>query len=143
MQIIPSSKDHLTTSDVRGIIALKQAFPTSVDTKGNMPEEYTICVDPSITPVQHTYGKVPIEAREEIEKALQKMVDKGIITPVAEPTECVSSLIYPRKSDGTIHPCLDPCDLNKAIIREHYKAPTLDEISHRLSSAIVFSKLDA
>ena len=31
----------------------------------------------------------------------------------------------------------------KAIIQEHYKAPTLDEITHKLSGAKVFSKLDA
>ena len=108
-----------------------------------MPGQYTIRVDTSIHPMQHTRRKVPIEAREEIEKALQKMVDNEIITPVTEPTKWVSSLTYPRKSDGSIHPCFDPCDLNKAIICEHYKAPTLEEISHKLSNATVFSKLDA
>ena len=108
-----------------------------------MPGQYTIRVDTSIHPVQHTRRKVPIEAREEIEKALQKMVDNEIITPVTEPTKWVSSLTYPRKSDGSICPCLDPSNLNKAIIHEHYKAPTLEEISHKLSSATVFSKLDA
>ena len=30
-----------------------------------------------------------------------------------------------------------------AIIREHYKAPTLDEITHKLIGTKVFSKLDA
>ena len=70
------------------------------------------------------------------------MVDKGILTPVTEPTEWISSLTYSRKPDGTFCPCLDPHDLNKAIIREHYKAPTSDEISHRLSGATVFSKVD-
>ena len=71
------------------------------------------------------------------------MVDNGIIAPVTQPIEWVSSLTYPRKSDDTICPCLDPSDLNKAIICEHYKAPTLEEISYKLSSATVFSKLDA
>ena len=71
------------------------------------------------------------------------MVDKGIITPVPEPAEWVSSLTYPRKSDGTICPCPDLHNLSKAIIREHYKAPTLDKISYILSCATVFSKLDA
>ena len=71
------------------------------------------------------------------------MVDHGIITPVTEPTEWVSSLTNPCKPDGSIHICLDLSDLNKAIIREHYKAPTLDEITHKLSGAQVFSKLDA
>ena len=137
------SQDHITTDSVKDIVALKNAFPNSFDTTGNMPGQYTIKLDTSIHPVQHARRKVPIEAREEIEKALQKMVDNEIITPVTEPTEWVSSLTYPRKSDGSIRPCLDPRDLNKAIIREHYKAPTLEEISHKLSGATVFSKLDA
>ena len=88
-------------------------------------------------------GKSHIEAREEIEKALQKMVDNGINAPITEPTKWVSSLTYPRNSDGTICPCLYPCNLNKAIIHEHYKAPTLEKISHKLSGATVFSKVDA
>ena len=36
-----------------------------------------------------------------------------------------------------------PHNLNKAIIREHYKAPTLEEISHQLSGTTIFYKLDA
>ena len=71
------------------------------------------------------------------------MVDQAIIGPVTEPTEWVSSLTYPHKADGSLHICLDPHDLNKVIIWEHYKAPTLDEITHKLSGAKVFSKLDA
>ena len=108
-----------------------------------MPGVYTIRLDPSVPPVQHARCKVPIECREAIEKLLQDMVDQEIITPVTEPTEWVSSLTYPQKPDGSLHICLDPKDLNKAIIREHYKAPTLDEITHKLSGAKVFSKLDA
>ena len=66
-----------------------------------------------------------------------------IKTPVTAPTEWVSSITYSSKPDGSLRICLDPCDLNKAIICEHYKAPTLQEISHWLSGATVFSKLDA
>ena len=108
-----------------------------------MPGVYTIRLDPSVSPVQHARRKVPIECREAIEKLLQDMVDQAIITPVTEPTEWVSSLTYPHKADGSLCICLDSHDLNKAIIREHYKAPTLDEITHKLSGAKVFSKLDA
>ena len=108
-----------------------------------MPGVYTICLDPSTPPVQHARCKVPIECREAIEKLLQEMVDQGLITTVTEPTEWVSSLTYPQKPDGSLHICLDPKDLNKAIIWECYKAPTLDEIAHKLSRAKVFSKLDA
>ena len=108
-----------------------------------MPGVYTICLDPSVPPVQHDHHKVPVECREATEKLLQDMVDQEIIAPVTEPMEWVSSLTYPQKADGSLHICLVPRDLNKAIIQEHYKAPTLDEITHKLSGAKVFSKLDA
>ena len=52
-----------------------------------MPGVYTIRLDPSVSPVQHTRRKVPIECREAIEKLLQDMVDQAIIAPVTEPTE--------------------------------------------------------
>ena len=71
------------------------------------------------------------------------MVEKGVIAAVSQPTEWVSSLTYPHKPDGTLCICLNSKDLNKAIVQEHYKAPTLNEISHHLSGATCFSKLDA
>ena len=73
---------------------------------------------------------------------LQDMIDQAIIAPVTQLMEWVSSLTYPQKQDGSLCICLDPCDLNKVIIQDHYKAPTLDEITHKLSGAKVFSKLD-
>ena len=136
-------QDHFTTDHVCDIITLKQSFPQSFDRVGSLPGTYTIRTDPSISPVQHARHKVPIEYKEPIEATLEEMVDLGIITSVSEPTEWVSSLTYPRKPNGSLCICLDPRDLNKAIIREHYKAPTLEEISHKLSGATVFSKLDA
>ena len=77
--------------------------------------------------------------QEQIEKALQQMEDLKIITLVTIPTEWVSSITYPRKPDGTLWICLDARDLNKVISREHYKAPTLKEISHKLADATIFS----
>ena len=133
---------HFNTNDVCNIIAMKKAFPKSFDHVGNMPGTYTIHLDPSIPTAQHARRKVPIEYKEQIEKALQQMEDLKIITPVTIPTEWVSSITYARKPDGTLCICLDPRDLNKAIIRENYKAPTLEEITHKLAGATVFSKLD-
>ena len=71
------------------------------------------------------------------------MEDLQIIALVTRPTEWVSSLEYPTKPDGSHRICLDPHDLNKAIIREYYKAPSLEEISHQLSGVTVFCKMDA
>ena len=117
-------------AQVQDIMVLKKAFPDSFDTIGNMPGTYTIRTDPSVPPAQHARQKVLIKYRDHIEKALDDMVLKGVIAPVTKPTTWVSSLTYPHKPDGSLHICLDPKDLNKAIVQEHYKAHTLDEITH-------------
>ena len=107
-----------------------------------MSGEYDIKTDPSVPPVQHGRRKVPIENKAEIEKELNEMVRQGIIAKQMEPTPWVSSLTYPKKPNGKLRICLDPKDLNKAIIREHHKAPTLEEIAHVLTGATKFSKVD-
>ena len=133
-----SFQNHFTTADVCDIVAMKKAFPKSFDHVGNMPGTYTICSDHPEPPAQQARRKVPIEYKEQIEKALQHMEDLKIISSVTMPTEWVSSITYPQKPDGTQCICLDPRDLNKVIIKEHYKAPTLKEISHKLVGAAVF-----
>ena len=111
-------------------MALKWAFPNSFDINGNMSRIYTIRTDPNVLPVQYAECKVPIEYWEQIENMLDDMVTEGVIVPVSWPTEWVSSLTYPHKSDCSLHIFLDPKDLNKPIVQEHYKVPTLDEIFH-------------
>ena len=127
-------------TDTQQITQQRQAFPKSFDTTGNMHGEYSICLDPSFPPVQYARREVPIECREAIEKLLQNMVDQGLIALVTECREWVSSLTYPQEPDCSLCIYLDPRDPNKAIIWEHYKAPTLDEITHKLSGPKVFLK---
>ena len=51
--------------------------------------------------------------------------------------------MYPKKANGKLRICLDPKYLNKAIIHENHKAPTLKEIAHILMGATMFSKVDS
>ena len=73
------------------------------------------------------------------------MESQGIIEkiPQGQPTEWLSSLAYSRKPSGKLRVCLDPRDLNKNIKRTYHRAPTVEEITHKLMGATVFSKLDA
>ena len=80
-------------AQVWDIMVLKRAFPDSFDTIGNMSGNYTIRTDPTVPTVQHARWKVPIEYRDQIEKALDDMV---------------SLLTYPGKPDGSLHMCLNP-----------------------------------
>ena len=86
---------------------------------------------------------MPIEYKEEIEKELAEMVWQRIITKQTKPTPWVSSLMYPKKVNSKLRICLNPKDLNKAIIHENHKAPTLEEIAHILTGATRFSKVSS
>uniref|UniRef100_A0ABM0MG72 Uncharacterized protein K02A2.6-like n=1 Tax=Saccoglossus kowalevskii TaxID=10224 RepID=A0ABM0MG72_SACKO len=71
------------------------------------------------------------------------MENENIITKVNQPTDWVNSLVIQEKGNGRLRLCLDPKDLNTAIKREHHPTPTLEEITHKLTGAKLFSKLDA
>ena len=121
---------------------LQVLFPNSFDCIRDMQGKYDIKTDLTVPPVWHGRWKVPIKYKEEIEKELAEMVWQRIITKQTEPTPWVSSLTYPKKANGKLRICLDPKDLNKAIICENHKAPTLEEIAHALMGATKFSKVD-
>ena len=122
---------------------LKQRYPKQFDVIGHFEGEYHIKTDPSVPPAKHAMRKTPIEYQEKIAEQLDKLEAQKVIIKVTEPTDWVNSMTYPIKPDGEPRICIDCGDLNEAIVREYYKPPTLEEITHKLSGAKVFSKVDA
>ena len=100
-------------------------------------------MDPTVKPATHARRKVPIKSKEAIDKELDYLIEEEIITEQVEPTPWVSSATCPRKPNGEVRVCLDPSNLNKAIIREHHKPMTVEEIAHELAGATVYTKADA
>ena len=100
-------------------------------------------MDPTVKPATHARRKVPIESKEAIDKELDYLIEEEIITEQVEPTPWVSSVTFPRKPNGEVRVCLDPSNLNKAIIREHHKPMTVEEIAHELARATVYTKANA
>ena len=122
---------------------LKKLYPNSFDRLGSLKGAYNIRVDPTVKPVTHARRKVPIKSKEAIDKELDYLIEEEIITEQVEPTPWVSSVTFPRKPNGEVRVCLDPSNLNKAIIREHHKPMTVEEIAHELAGATVYTKADA
>ena len=122
---------------------LKKLYPNSFDRLGSLKGEYNIRVDPTVKPVTHARRKVPIESKEAIDRELDYLIEEEIITEQVEPTPWVSSVTFPMKPNGEIRVCLDPSNLNKAIIREHHNSMTVEEIAHKLAGATVYTKADA
>lgn len=105
-------------------------------------EPYNIKLDKNVAPVIHAPRKVPFLLMNKLKDELTRLEKLKIITKVTEPTPWVNSLVIVRKPNGDLRLCLDPKDLNKAILREHYQLPTVEQIFSKLENAQYFSILD-
>ena len=110
---------------------------------GRLKDSYSIEIDESVRPVVHAPRRVPVPVREKVRKKLDELESDGVLTPVTEATDWVSSKVIVQKPSGQIRICLDPKDLNRAIKREYYPMPTIEEVSTRLKNARLFTVLDA
>ena len=122
---------------------LRSMYPECFDNsdKHFLDFEYEIKVDDNVKPCIHAQRRMPIEPR--VRRKLDAMVRDNVIVKVDEPTEWVNSMLVETKDDGRLRICLDPVDLNKAIKREHYPMPVLDDIVPELAGSDLFTKLDA
>ena len=109
---------------------------------GHIGDSNTFVVDRKHTPVQHAPRRIAVTLKKEVKEKIEELEKKGIIQKVTEPTEWISSVVVVAKP-GKIRICLDPRDLNKAILRPKYQMPTLEEVLPNLTNAKVFSTMDA
>lgn len=110
---------------------------------GRLEKPYHIEVDPAVTPVVNPPRTIPAALRDRVKTELEDMEKRGVIRKVEEPTDWVSSMAIVEKPDGSLRICLDPRHLNKAIKREHFQLPTIEDITTRMANAKWFTKLDA
>ena len=110
---------------------------------GCLPGMYTIQDNKTIRPVVHPPRKIPIAIKDKVKAELDRMIEMDVVVKQEEPTDWVNSLVTVNKPNGKIRICIDPRDLNKAILREHYPLKTVEEVISQMPTAKVFSKLDA
>ncbi len=129
---------------IRSKAALKAMYPECFDDSDKYFKDYyyEIKCDPSIEPKVDAPRRIPLELRDTVKNRLDDMEKRGIIRKVCEPTKWVNSLLVTPKPNGDIRICLDPVNLNKAVMREHHPTPVIDDITPELSGSDLFSKLD-
>jgi len=79
--------------------------------------EYSITLDPTVTPVICPPRRVPVALQTALREELDFLTQKGILSEVKEPTDWVNSCVCVTKPNCKIRLCLDPKDLNRAIKR--------------------------
>jgi transposase InsO family protein len=116
----------------------------NVSTDQNLGDlgEVHLYIDETIQPRALPARSIPLALRDQVKEELDKMVSRGIIEPVDEPTEWVSQMAVVKKANGSLRICIDPQALNVALKREYFKLPTFDETIPMFNNAKVFSRLD-
>ncbi|XP_063370221.1 uncharacterized protein LOC134658469 [Cydia amplana] len=134
---------NIETSGLNSCLGMLDEYGDVFEGMGCLPGEYRIQLQPNVQPVVHAPRKLPLALRDAVKNKLDEMLQQQVIAKVEGPTDWVNSMTVVKKANGDLRICLDPRDLNKAIRREHFKLPTLDEITTKLSGAKYFSTLDA
>ena len=73
---------------------------------------------------------------------LESMIENRIIERVNGPPEWISALVVVAKANGGIRLCIDTKPLNRALKRNHYMMPTIEDILPELQDAKIFSICD-
>lgn len=73
---------------------------------------------------------------DRLRASLDDLLQADVTAQVTEPTPWVNSLVVTEKRDKEkLRVCLDPSDLNKAILRQLYSILTTDEILYAFHSS--------
>ena len=109
---------------------------------GSLKDEQTLTVDPTVPSNISPSRRVPFALMPKLEIELKGLTDLGIIKPVDEPTDWVSNVVIATKESRDIRLCLDTKHLNRALKREHYPLPVIDDVLPNLAKVKVFTKVD-
>ena len=87
--------------------------------------------------------RIPLPLMPQLKKELEKLEAQGIIQRINVPTDWCSPIVIAPKKSGNIRLCVDLRQLNKAVARERFIIPTVEEVLGRICGAQIFSLLDA
>ena len=122
-------------------------FPDVFEGIGKFPgAPYHIQLDPGLTSNQAPCHPIPVHLKEAFQQELTKMLQAGVLKPAQEATPWINSFVLVEGKDKSgnlkLRICLDPTNLNKAIIREPYHFKTQEDIAHLIADACIMSVCD-
>ena len=144
------SKHNMTQEDNKLVTRqehIMAQFPDVFEGVGKfLGKPYKICLDPKIPPKQTPCRPVPVHLKHAFKVEIDKMLKAGVLKPVQEATPWINSFILVEGNDQNgqhkLQICLDPTNVNKAIVREPYHFKTPEDIAHLLADATVLTVLD-
>lgn len=142
LQLLSFSEDILHVSTSTSKEQILNEYADVFNGLGKLPGVYHIETDPNVKPVQNNPRRVAIPTEEELKAKIDELEQMEVLAKVTEPTPWISSMVV-KKTPKKLRICLDPQNLNKAVVRNHYRMPTMDEVAPKLTNAKVFTVVDA
>lgn len=99
-------------------------------------------VDSSVPPTRNAYYNIPAAYRDGARRRLVEMENSGIIERVNTAPDWISGLSAVSKGKDDFRLVVNMRAPNRAIMREYFRLPLLDEMKVKLYGAQFFTKLD-
>lgn len=110
---------------------------------GEFQQKVEIVVDPTFQPRMCPARRYHFSIIQRLKPKLDDLERTGVIAKVTdEIPKFVSNMVIREKGNGDLRICLDPEQLNKAIVKPRYVIPTFDELSCKLKDQEIFTVLD-
>jgi len=100
-----------------------------------------IYIKEGCNPVCQPQRRMNPTLKDIVKEELQKLLDVGFIYPISN-SEWVPPLVLVLKKNGNWRICVDYRELNKAIKKEHFPLPFIDQVLDGLAGKKFFSFLD-
>ena len=144
---VPEIKKQRSHKKITSKDLIIKHYPDIFEGIGKFPgPPYTIHPDPNVQPKQTPCRPVPIYLKEKFKQEIDKMLQASVLKPVMEVTPWINSFVLVESKDKAgnhkMRICLDPTNLNKAIIRESYHFKTPEDIAHLIARACTLTVLD-
>ncbi|KAE8737782.1 hypothetical protein FOCC_FOCC016750, partial [Frankliniella occidentalis] len=123
---------------------LLEQYSTLFTGLGEFATKVHIKINPNVQPEMCPPRRYHFSLVDKLKAKIDSLVQRGIVAPIKnnEVPTFVSNLVVREKGDGDLRICLDPEQLNKAIVRQKYIIPTVEEIAHKVKDKAIFTVLD-
>lgn len=99
-------------------------------------------VDKNVPPVRNAYYNVPAAYRGAEKRRLEEMESRGIIEKVTTAPNWISGMSAVAKGKDDFRLVVNMRAPNRAINREYFRLPLIEEMKVRLHESAFFAKLD-
>ena len=104
---------------------------------------HKIKVDPNVKPVSQRLQRVPLSQVEKVNDEIDKMLKDDVIEQVPKPSPWVSNLVVVLKASRGLRVCCEFRELSKAIVRERYVLPKVEDTLDSWNGSKYFAEIDA